>query len=303
MNKPFLKTLSQDFPQLKIDEFKQLGTGEDNIALLINGEFIFRIPKRPPQNPERKNRRVKAEVELLRAVHGKLPVATPEPAYVPPTYDYFGYRLLPGNPLVEQPSSYWTPQHLDQFIAAFVEVATIVPKLLPDDKARALGLEDFHDVPNRLKNTEGALQSGTLPDEIAHIAEYSLKQFPKKWQAAIDRGVIPMHGDLGLTNWLVSEEGVLTALIDWSDACIAPPEHQLSYWVWESPEHIERFIEAYTAATGQQPDIELMYLDKFIGALSEIGEAVAGSGEKADISWQLDSIRRWRVGFEYFRER
>ena len=292
--------LTRDFPELGIHQLSQLGVGEDNIAVLVNNEIAFRIPKRPPKNPERRLRRTQAETKLLRLIHNKLPVATPEPVFISDELDYFGYRLLQGNPLVDQPSSYWTEQHVDAFIELFVEATTTLSRLLPTDKAKELGLEDFHDTPNRIQNATIAQESSLLPSDILEVAEYTLQWFPKRWGQALERGSIAMHGDLGLTNWLVSNSGDISALIDWSDACIAPVEHQLSYWIWESPENVEKFISHYTKVTRTQPDIELMYLDKFLGTLADIGEKITTSDD-AEITPEIERIRRWNKGFSHYR--
>ena len=82
----------------EIERWSLLGSGQNSIALLINDEWVFRFPLHSEAA-----RSLKVEVEVLRAIHGRLSVPTPLPEIVLDDevfeYQVVAYRLLAGEPL------------------------------------------------------------------------------------------------------------------------------------------------------------------------------------------------------------
>jgi len=58
----------------QIEQWSLLGAGQNNIAILANDEWIFRYPLHRDAAKS-----MELEVAVLRAVHGRLPVSTPNP--------------------------------------------------------------------------------------------------------------------------------------------------------------------------------------------------------------------------------
>jgi aminoglycoside phosphotransferase (APT) family kinase protein len=63
------------------------------------------------------------------------------------------------------------------------------------------------------------------------------------------------HGDPWFENMLLNEDGGLTALLDFQDACIADPVLDLSAQTYLTPPSAARVIEAYVDRTGPQRNL------------------------------------------------
>lgn len=90
------EVLEGDFPELRVESVDRLGEGWDRVAFLVNGALVFRLPwhlLEPDAQAEAAIPTARAEVSLLRALTGRLPVAAPEPIFVDAEGRYFGYRL------------------------------------------------------------------------------------------------------------------------------------------------------------------------------------------------------------------
>lgn len=88
MNKPWLaeypvslelagKLIMLQFPEIELKEIKQLGEGFDNTVIQINGQFVFRFPRRPIAVTL-----IQVENQLLPSIAGTFPLAIPEPIFL-----------------------------------------------------------------------------------------------------------------------------------------------------------------------------------------------------------------------------
>jgi Ser/Thr protein kinase RdoA (MazF antagonist) len=68
---------------------------------------------------------------------------------------------------------------------------------------------------------------------------------------AIGCPLVLCHTDLHHNNVLIDDGGALT-LLDWDDACLAPPEHDVWIAIWdaESRDEVQALVEGYRAAGG-----------------------------------------------------
>jgi hypothetical protein len=64
-----------------------------------------------------------------------------------------------------------------------------------------------------------------IPTAVDDLASQVLEEYGERYQRAATSRSVTMHGDLGLSHWLIDEHDHPYAVIDWSDACLAPVEH------------------------------------------------------------------------------
>jgi aminoglycoside 2''-phosphotransferase len=90
--------LAQAFPDLPVRDVAFLGSGVDSAAYLVNGEWVFRFPKRAAAA-----RALGREVALLTSLAEYLPVAVPRFAYLGRQAGtgrlFAGYPIIRGQPL------------------------------------------------------------------------------------------------------------------------------------------------------------------------------------------------------------
>ncbi len=140
------------------------------------------------------------------------------------------------------------------------------------EAGQRIGLEQFHGVPQDLAQAHRALGSTLVSPQVRSAAESAMATCSDRWRTATARRMAVLHADLGLDHLLLDAQGDVYALIDWSDACIAPPEHQLSTLMWHIPELVRDVTAGYAATTGERPDIELIFADGYLNALADLGE-------------------------------
>ena len=92
-----LRIVLDHVPDLVVRSVASAG-GQFNDVLIVNDEFVFRFPRTDDAAKD-----LAAELAVLPALQGWLPVAVPDPAFS--AFDderrpmFMGYRLLPGSPL------------------------------------------------------------------------------------------------------------------------------------------------------------------------------------------------------------
>ena len=79
--------LTNDLPQLQINEVRPIQTGRENFVVEVNGSWIFRFPR---------DERFwsTAELKLLQYLDGRLPLPTPSIEFVGHWPLYMGYPKL-----------------------------------------------------------------------------------------------------------------------------------------------------------------------------------------------------------------
>lgn len=155
------------------------------------------------------------EIALLRAVAGRVPVAVPEPLHVDPGHEWFGYRFLPGPAIADGLEAWSSPARQSVLAELVVDVMLAVEAAVSIDDAERLDLD--------VRTDDG-------------------------------RRLVTQHADLGLDHWLLDERGTPYALIDWSDACVASVEQQLSTLAWDLPDLVDLAAAAYERRTGHVVD-------------------------------------------------
>jgi aminoglycoside phosphotransferase (APT) family kinase protein len=258
------------FPELQLKTIEAIGRGWDSTAFLVNGETVFRLPNDGTTTQDA----VRAEVNLLAALRGRLPVAIPDPKYIAPDFSFFGYGYLRGEPLDRRPELFTAQLWIDVVVA----VETVVPVSAASD----LGIHPFDGVAHRLDLVRRTRDQAHLTDPVNGLADAVVCDYEPRYDQAARARPITMHGDLGLSHWLVDDADDPYAVFDWSDVCTGPIEHALAdlRWTPEAWPSIEEVSARYAKATGHRPDRELIDLDHWANVLSDVG-AMLESGTDA----------------------
>jgi aminoglycoside 2''-phosphotransferase len=135
------RAIERAFPDLVVREIAFLGAGVDSEAYLVNGEWVFRFPKRAAVA-----RALAREIALLPRLAPWLPVAIPRFQYVGRQGGtgrlFAGYRLIPGEPLTPERFDALAPDEQERVLATLAEVLSGVHGF-PVAEAAALGVESL----------------------------------------------------------------------------------------------------------------------------------------------------------------
>ncbi|MGE7594167.1 phosphotransferase [Peribacillus frigoritolerans] len=256
MNKPWLaeypvslelagKLIMLQFPEIELNEIKQLGEGFDNTVIQINGQFVFRFPRRPIAVTL-----IQVENQLLPSIAGTFPLAIPEPIFFgkPSTlypYPFTGYKMVKGHLPVEG-----TKENKIESAKRFARFLKVLHSF-PVEKAMRLGVQPDGmmrlDVPYRKKslmeNVSNLIKLGYF--EQAHAVKDFVETLGEG-ELDVQHPISLVHGDIHIRNVLLDDEGVLAGVIDWGDVHIGNPAIDFSFLYSYFPKEVRSaFFEIY----------------------------------------------------------
>jgi len=145
-----------------------------------------------------------------------------------------------------------------------------------------------------------ALRDAVLPRRAEVLAQLTRLHDLQPAVRRLSGPFVLCHTDMGGDNMLVDDHGQLSVL-DWDDARVAPPEHDLQEACGAG---FERFVQVYKAAGGAQP----LHLDHFAFALlrrhlddmtARLLHMLEHNGAAEQDADALDGIETW--GFQQWR--
>jgi aminoglycoside phosphotransferase (APT) family kinase protein len=256
VNKPWLaeypvslelagKLIMLQFPEIELKEIKQLGEGFDNTVIQINGQFVFRFPRRPIAVTL-----IQVENQLLPSIAGTFPLAIPEPIFFgkPSTlypYPFTGYKMVKGHLPVEG-SKAKKVESVKRF-ARFLKVL----HSFPVEKAKRLGVQPDGmmklDVPYRKKSL---MENVSILIKLGYFEQaHAVKDFVEtlgEGELDVQHPISLVHGDIHIRNVLLDDEGVLAGVIDWGDVHIGNPAIDFSFLYSYFPKEVRSaFFEIY----------------------------------------------------------
>lgn len=203
--------LRERVPQLRQERLVLIETGWDSAVVEVDGEWIFRFPRRPEVVDW-----LRREAALLPKLSPRLPGRIPQFEFVALEQTAFvGYRKLPGEPLAHGARSAELGARLGEFLAAL--------HAFPVDRARTLtgrdGTADRRATVVRFRASVLPLleESDRSGGEALLDAALALR-----FEAAL------VHGDLGPEH-ILHQGAELTGVIDWSDARVDDPAIDLAW--------------------------------------------------------------------------
>ncbi len=237
----YIDLLTQELPELAIHSAIPIEAGWDCFVLEVNGEWIFRFPRREEVLPG-----LEKELRLLPLLAGWLPASIPQVEYLARRKDgdllFMGYQKIPG---------------------AAVSVAALERDRVAQGIARFLSA--LHNLPLELAGQAGiagrdalAWRAGFLDfmDWACEHAFSLLSPIAREQAECLWEGYLQeeanftfqpclIHCDLGPEHILVDQDG-LSGVIDWEDAAIGDPAIDFAglYWM-NDPAGFARVLAHY----------------------------------------------------------
>lgn len=260
--------LEADFPSLQISSVEILGSGWDHDAVEVNGDIVFRIPKGDFDFTQA-SPVVAYETEILKLLHGKLPITIPFPEYIAPHKSYFGYTKLPGVILKDALSSFGE-QDLMNLQEEWVMVVAAIHAAININEARKLGVPDFEG-----QDTSMAEQIFDLPDIDKPVLEWADKIINKVHSLNMEnQNHVVAHNDLRFQNILVDPKSRnISGIIDWSDICVAPIAREFAASDWEG-EAVSRVVRLYENEMGVAIDMMQIRMWRHLEDISDYVEYI-----------------------------
>jgi aminoglycoside phosphotransferase (APT) family kinase protein len=238
--------IHEQFAPLPRRSLERLAEGWDYVAYLVDGEWVFRFPRREVVVPG-----TEREIALLPRLATLLPIAVPTPMHVGRPgerfpWPFYGARFLPGVEIAD------AGLDEDDRISLARPLARSLRALHSRDALDAVGSSlpadpiGRADMQARVPRTRDALdaiadvwRSPPLVDEILAAAA----ELPPAKPTAV------VHGDLHIRQ-LLANRRELAAIIDWVDVCRSDPGVDLQLW-WSllPPAGREAFVDEYGGVT------------------------------------------------------
>ncbi|MDN5852698.1 MAG: phosphotransferase [Actinomycetia bacterium] len=215
-------------PQLADIAVDELGHGLDNTAFVAGG-LVLRVAD---------GRTVGHEARLLQVVASRVSIAVPAPRFVDEEAGVLAYPVLPGRPLLGRTPGPGAALRLGRFQREQHDthpagVADVVPIEEADPRA---WLDDL----------EG-------PSDLLAVLRYSVP--PPARQRVL------VHADLGAEH-VLERNGLLTGVIDWSDAAISDPALDFARLYRDfGPAFLITALEAYGAI--DDPEAAMVRIEFF----------------------------------------
>ena len=244
--------LVEALPDRSFSDVRPLGQGWDFNALLVDGTWVFRVPRKPEFEPE-----LIREIDLMARIARRLPVPVPEYAFGPLRaaalpFAFGGYPFLDGIPLVDLEP---TPERraavarqLGDCMAVLHAIPTADLEGLPDTSyADKSDLLDFR---ARVKRFLPAV-SGHLAPETAERARRFFEdeiRIPEPFAGS----PVLRHTDVHCGHLLLRSEtdATVSGVIDWSDASLGDPAGDLAELVpWASADFLDELLACYPGAS------------------------------------------------------
>lgn len=237
--------IESQFSDLKVAEISLLGNGWDNTAFLVNGNLVFRFPRRKVAVTLMKN-----ECRVLPSLAQHLELSIPVPEWTGRPTDSFswpfaGYRLIPGQTACRAGLSDEERVAASDCIADFLKQLHSLPSVeapqchLPGDVIGKLDVGRLtartRECLTKVANTDFWRFSSLLKRLYKECGE--IEQQP---------GTTVVHGDFYVRHLVVDDNRKLTGIIDWGDVHIGNPALDLSIaHSFLPPQAHARFRERY----------------------------------------------------------
>jgi aminoglycoside phosphotransferase (APT) family kinase protein len=236
--------LAEQFPELDAASARLFGEGWDNAVWVVEEEWAFRFPRRAIAIAG-----VERELAILPRVAPLLSVPIPMPRFVGQRSDrfpwpFFGSLLLPGYEVADAALDDEARVALGAELGRLLRVlhAPETRARVDRDDALPVDLNDRADMDKRVPIARRYL------DELDSAGIWQKSSAARLLDGAsrlAPRERVFLHGDLHLRHVLV-EDGSVSGIIDWGDACTGDPSIDLQVaWSLLPPEGRQAFFAEY----------------------------------------------------------
>jgi aminoglycoside 2''-phosphotransferase len=242
------------YPELRIERLRLNDDGQNNDALIVNDDLIFRFPR-----DEEGIEKLATEVALLGRLRPFVPLPIPEPTYTSFApravgHVFAGYRMLPGEPLWrESVAAMGDPaivQRLATQLATFLRALHGIPT---DQVADVLPPTDWRRLWRGLEEQiDAALFAYIPPATQERITATFAAFFDDSRNFAFTPTVI--HGDFGTGNLLFDpHRGMMTGVIDFGSATLGDPANDVAALLTYGEPFVRQGLASYPAMEAMLP--------------------------------------------------
>jgi aminoglycoside phosphotransferase (APT) family kinase protein/pimeloyl-ACP methyl ester carboxylesterase len=242
------KLIEEQF-NLKISSIELLGEGFDNIAYIINNEFVFRFPRREIGVTCMQN-----EIALLPYIKKNVSFPFSYPQFIgkPSTlysYVFAGYKMIKGNSLSDFNAELITDINFAKILASWLKELHSI-KFINEDYKLDLGDRFGHiDDKQRIEKCRVSIEKYESYFLDASFKKQDLLKILEKLSKLNFEDIqksFYIHGDLYSRHILVDNNLKPTGIIDWGDIHIGNPGIDLSigYMIFDN-NALEVFLNEY----------------------------------------------------------
>lgn len=194
-----------------------IGAGLDHAAYVVDGQVVVRVATGADRDDQ-----VRREAELLRRVAAVSTVPVPLPLWTEPESGCLAYRRLPGRPLLRLPDA----------TASASAVGAQLGRLLARLHGQPPG--DWSDVvcvehpPLEAWLAQAREDYTAVTEHVPVSYRCAVEAFLGGAPPQPDATPVLCHNDLGIEHVLVDGGGVVTGILDWSDAAVTDPSRDLA---------------------------------------------------------------------------
>jgi aminoglycoside phosphotransferase (APT) family kinase protein len=284
--------IRSQFPEVAASQVTVLATGWDNIAFVVDGQWLFRFPRREIAVPG-----VMREIAVLPKLAARLPLPVPDPKFAgQPSarypWPFFGARLLPGTELAD---AGLTDTELAPAAVAVGEFLRVLhdPDLVP--------LTDGDGLPeDPMRRASPPVRAVRARETLDRLIAAGIVPPGSDAALLLDRAshapdpagpLVISHGDLHIRHLLVDAGGAATGVIDWGDLCLADPAVDLSmaYFGFAGPQRAA-LLAAYARPVTAERELAARTLA--ISLAASLAEYAADDNRPVLLSESLAGLTR-----------
>jgi len=245
---PYLRRIRQVCPDVEVRTAQLVPSqGQNNAIVLVDDAIVFRFPRYAAGIA-----RLEREVAILRAVRGRVGLATPEPLYAAfgereVGSAFVGYPIIPGEPLdqktLDGAGDADVLVGLGRQVGAFLRELHALPvaDVLPDEAAAFDPLAAWRDLYARIRWRLFPLMR---PDAHAATARHFEAFFADP--AGLPPSPALVHGDFGTGNILYDPKArAVSGVIDFGSAGPGDPAVDFAALPWSPPPFYDGIASAY----------------------------------------------------------
>jgi len=217
--------IEEQFPSLAPADVILLGAGWDNTAFTVNGDYIYRFPRRTSAL-----NLLLAESKVLPELAKRAPLPIPVPVYFGKPGDgypwpFVGYRKLSGRTACQANLSDLQRTVIAEPLAQFLAAIHAIPV----EDAIQIGVE-----PDKIRRMVMSHRKPQVRERLDRLVALGLTDTVDRWDWIFDfidelPGPLALvHGDLYVRHLLVDPHHRLSGIIDWGDIHLGPPAIDLS---------------------------------------------------------------------------
>lgn len=210
---------------LSIDDIRLIGEGFDNLAFLVNQQYVFRFPRRESGITCMEN-----EILALPylAKHLSFNITTPKFIGHAEQFPFAGYKIIQGKTLCEATEAFITSYQFAEIFAHWLKELHSIP-IIPGHQDLLKSTWRL-DIQNRITIL---LSSLNQYQDYYQLSGFSLKQLEEIISSFAnlnfaESSQVYLHGDLYFKHIMVDNNIIPTGLIDWGDVHIGHPGIDLS---------------------------------------------------------------------------